>query len=335
MKDSFTTDRRDLNKDQLLNEIERVKRRICRSEKKKIADSNGLEDVILAESAISVPDLSVSEITGNLDLLVSVFGLSDFERDLVVLCAGVELDTNFLLGLAEGDEQKEHYATFGMALAFLESPHWSAISPSGPLRFWHIIELVDNHTVTGSRLFLDQRILNFLLGINYIDERLDPFKVFYQPRMPISNAQQEIASRSAGVWQEYPLPVLQYCGNQYSSKRNVAALACHLAGLHMVIFNAEALPGIQQGLDKTIRLWERESLLENKALLLDFDSVPTLETEHKRLLTYWLERSETPLILCCNERQRIPFRKILPFDIKKESASEQADRWQELIQKDY
>ncbi len=82
-----------------------------------------------AAEAVSVP----SEIPSALGQLAPIFGLSTFERDILLLCAGCELDGNFpaLCALAQGDPQK-NYPTLSLALNILDSPHWSAFTPSAP-----------------------------------------------------------------------------------------------------------------------------------------------------------------------------------------------------------
>src|SRR3989442_1457498 len=77
-----------------------------------------------------------------LERLCAAFGLSPFERDILLLCAGIELDSTFstACAAAQGDPRK-NLPTFGLALAALPDPHWSALSPGAPLRHWRLIEL--------------------------------------------------------------------------------------------------------------------------------------------------------------------------------------------------
>src|SRR6266545_5240300 len=108
-----------------------------------------------------------------LDRLCSTFGLSPFERDLLLLCAGVELDASFssLCALAQGDPQRA-YPTFGLALAALPGAHWSALTPIAPLRRWRLIEVGAGQALTLSPLRIDERVLHYLAGVPYLDERL-------------------------------------------------------------------------------------------------------------------------------------------------------------------
>ena len=70
-----------------------------------------------------------------LEMLCDKFGLSPFERDVLLLCAATDLNGEFakLCADAQGDPQRS-YPTFSLALACLPDPHWSALTPAGPLR---------------------------------------------------------------------------------------------------------------------------------------------------------------------------------------------------------
>ena len=76
-----------------------------------------------------------------LDDLCARFSLTPFERQLLLLTAAVELDSAFgaLCAHAHGDTQRA-YPTFGLALAALHDPHWSALLPNAALRYWHLID---------------------------------------------------------------------------------------------------------------------------------------------------------------------------------------------------
>ncbi|RYY64405.1 MAG: ATP-binding protein, partial [Comamonadaceae bacterium] len=108
-----------------------------------------------------------------IDRLTDRLGLSPFERDVLLLCAGVELDAT-LAALCESDagEARRHGASFGLALAVLEAPHWSALAPVGPLRRWRLVELDDATGLARGPLRIDPRVLDHLAGVDYLDPRL-------------------------------------------------------------------------------------------------------------------------------------------------------------------
>src|SRR5215470_16153793 len=97
-------------------------------------------------------------------VLCSAFGLSRFERAVLLMCAGVELDGRFaaLCAAAQGDPART-FPTFSLALAALPAPHWSAVTPSAPLRRWRLIDCENNSgsSLLTSRLRIDERVLHF------------------------------------------------------------------------------------------------------------------------------------------------------------------------------
>jgi len=72
----------------------------------------------LREAAHAMPAPSA------LDTLCAAFALSSFERDVLLLCAGMELDARFasLCATAQGDPRRA-YPTFSLALAALPEEH--------------------------------------------------------------------------------------------------------------------------------------------------------------------------------------------------------------------
>src|SRR5258708_32233454 len=76
-----------------------------------------------------------------LEQLCAAFGLSPFERQVLLVRAGADLEGAFagLCAAAPGDPARA-YPTFSLALATFDEPHWSALSPEAPLRFWRLID---------------------------------------------------------------------------------------------------------------------------------------------------------------------------------------------------
>src|ERR1039458_6363906 len=109
--------------------------------------------------------------------LCATFGLSGFERGILLMCAAVELDSRFAAIYAAANEstsksQRPALPTFSLALAAFKDAHWSALLPGRPLRHWHLVEVLSGDTLTTSPLRIDERILHYLTGMRSIDERL-------------------------------------------------------------------------------------------------------------------------------------------------------------------
>lgn len=105
-----------------------------------------------------------------LSVLCAAFGLSPFERDVILLCAGAELDPAFRsLGQRISGSP---LPTFSLALGVLAEPHMTALLPDAALRKALLVEVRSGETLTHSPLRIDERILHFLLGVDRLDPRL-------------------------------------------------------------------------------------------------------------------------------------------------------------------
>src|SRR4029453_3086669 len=145
-------------------------------------------------------------------------GLSPFERAVLLMCAGMELNSKFaaVCARANGDAHRD-YPTFSVALGALPGAHWSAVTPNAPLRRWRLIELQSGAAdVTQSRLRIDERGLNFLTGVTHLDERLAGIVEPVSAPADLAESQRAVAERIANVLREPTdggLPVVQLCGN--------------------------------------------------------------------------------------------------------------------------
>ncbi|HEX4963270.1 MAG TPA: ATP-binding protein, partial [Thermoanaerobaculia bacterium] len=159
--------------------------RVCRRLERHADDENA------ADSTVE-PPVESFEIDGDppaLERLAATFGLSAFERDVLLLAAGPDLGIDF-----------PGRPTFGLALAALDDPSWEALSPQGALRYWRLIELGPGEGLCSLPLRADERVLHFLRGLEVLDERLaglvEPLPV---PRALVTSQARQ-AERLAGAW---------------------------------------------------------------------------------------------------------------------------------------
>ena len=270
-----------------------------------------------------------------LDSLCANFELTGFERDVLLMCAGVELDTSFarLCALALGDPERQQ-PTFGLALAALPGAHWSALSPAAPLRRWRLVEL-GGDALTRSPLRIDERVLHHLTGLDYLDERLAALAEPPRPQGELVPTQQSLAERLAAAWSQSPqsvvLPALQLCGDDAEDKRAVAAHVCARLGLGVNAMSAQALPAAPAEVEMLARLWKRESALGGSALLLDCDELDASDAAAERAVARMVEACDGPLIILSRERLRPRHRPVITADVAKPSASEQRTLWRRTL----
>ncbi len=284
----------------------------------------------LQEAASAMPTPSA------LDTLCAIFGLSSFERGLLLLCAGVELDSTFgsLCAAAQGDSRR-NYPTFSLALAALPDAHWSALAPSSPLRHWRLIEIGSGDRLTQSLLRIDERVLHYLIGVQYLDERLAGFTEPLRYSVDLVPSHRVQAEHLARVWSKaastYTLPVVQLCGDDITVKHAIAAAACSALQLNLSMVPASSLPTTSDEVDSFIRLWEREAALSSNALLLDCDEIDLIDTVREKVINRLIERIRSALIVTSKERRIISQRVVITFDIPKLTAGEQRTIWNNAL----
>lgn len=208
------------------------------------------------------------------------FHLDDFERNLLLLCAAMELDPSLpgLCSKAQGDVQRA-YPTFALALdLFPEDASWSALSPEGPLRAWRLVEVIQTgaQPLTAAALRVDERIASYLKGLNFLDERLDLLMVPFDTQddgasLPPSQeeALQVVIAQLRSAAGRGRLPVIQLVGADTLSKQIIAQRTAAEFGLRLLRLPVMLLPAQQGDVEALARLWQRESLLQSVALYLD------------------------------------------------------------------
>ena len=201
--------------------------RLLSAEFARIKDRLRGEDEAATQARIAQCRLELDEPPA-IDQLVERFGLSGFERDILLLAAGVEMDSEItaLCGAAAGHEQRPR-ATFGLAMAVLADPHWSALTPVRPLRLYRMLEVPEDTALVTARLRMDERVLHFLAGIGFLDTRLQPLMERVSQPDLMAQEQQQTAQRIVTEWKRAgsPLPVVQLPGKDPHGKRDVAAHA--------------------------------------------------------------------------------------------------------------
>ncbi len=200
--------------------------------------------------------------------LAEVFGLSSFERDVLLLCAAYELDAS-VAGLCGARP------TFRMALGLFPDGHWSALAPAAPLRYWRMVEVVGDGGLTGAGLRIDERVLHHLIGVDYLDDRLTALVRPVQ-RDPAAEADHiDLAQTILARWQADGRPWrANLFGDDPAGQRAVASLVAAAMGARLYLLQAEDIPVSPYERETMARLWERESALSPVLLLVNYADEP-------------------------------------------------------------
>jgi hypothetical protein len=291
------------------------------------------------ESASPNGDTETLDPPAALDLLCASFGLSPFERDVLLLCAGMELDSTFgaLCAAAHGDASRA-YPTWGLALAALREPHWSALTPVAPLRRWRLIEIGPGGNLTTSPLRIDERTLHFLAGVSYIDERLAGMVQPLEPPYDLVPSHRQFAARISAAWSgpvaASGLPLMQLLGAENTETDAVAAAACAMLGLKLQKVSANLLPIAAAELEAFVRLWEREAVLTTSALLVDCDDFDFADRAHDQAVTRFIESVRGAVMLSSPTRWNSGSRPCIQFELQPLNPTEQRQIWEDELGRD-
>lgn len=303
------------------------------------APTPSLDDQI-AEAAQRMDEAEAAEPPPALVILGQRLELDRFERDILLLCAAMELDPAApgLVAQAHGDAQRT-YPTYGLALRLFDDPSWEALAPYRPLRHWRLLEISQPAAVplTQSALRIDEVILDYLKGLRYVDDRLS---AVISPVAVASDEQGLPPSQQATVQdvlhglrqapQAERAYVIQLLGPDGDSKRLVAYHAAAEAGRSLHHVAAAWLPSAVGDLETLARLWQREDQLAPVALLLDAAEVERA-SDTAALVDRLIRRSSGLIFLDSRDVWTGLDETVALVDVAKPTPDEQYAAWRDAL----
>lgn len=327
MNDLATWDK--TNDEYLSTAVLWLKLRLMRLIEPQGADNEGS----LEQAATAMQRAATSDPPPALIILSKRLGLGQFETQILLLCAAMEFDTRLgaLCAEAQNDATRP-YPTFALTLALFDDPVWEALSPERPLRYWQLIEINQPaaQPLTISALRADERIVNFLKGLNYLDDRLKPFLMSMTDAtdvLPPSQQKQvdsviQYIQAAAHEW-----PVVNLLGIDSISKRMIAKHIAHALGLNSFWLSVEVLPASLTELETFMRLYQRESNLLPLALYLEVQDSDKVPPSVDRVLA----RLSGLVFVDTREPWPQTGRDVFTVDVAKPTSTEQAVIWQQVL----
>ena len=284
-------------------------------------------DPEIDQAAAAMQDAAGGDPPPALVILSRRLGLVKFEEDVLLLCAAMELDTRTaaLCARAHADPARAH-PTFALALALFDEPVWEALSPTRPLRRWRLVEISQPgaQPLTMSALRADERVVSYLKGLNYLDDRLSSLASPVTESASLSPSHRAQADDIVRQLREAAdgIPVVHLLGADSGSKRAIARRAAQDLQLDVYRLGADALPSAWAELEALARLWQRESQLLPVALYLDAQDADNLPVVTRFLA--WV-----PGLVFLDTREAWPLagRDTVTVDVARPSTGEQEEAW--------
>jgi vesicle-fusing ATPase len=236
-----------------------------------LADLERVRGLLQARLAGDGPDDGRPACSPALADVAARTGMSEFERDVLLLAAAVQLDGQIaaLVGRLHGDGDVR--PTFGLAMAVLPQPHWDALAPDRPLRRWRLVELAPAPTLVNRPMTIDEHVLHLLTGVTDgcgTQALADPASV-----AGLTAQQQAIAAETARAARAVPWPVrIVLAGDDPDARTGVAQRIAAELGLTPLVVRDAALVGADPAaaallVDRAALLADRLPITGDAALL--------------------------------------------------------------------
>ena len=300
------------NRRVLVAEFARIHARIA-------GDDGSAAERELAEARAALPS------TAAIDIVAQAFGLTAFERDLLLLCASAELDSASLESRGQPSAQTHSCPTFGLALLHLGEAHWSALTPVRPLRRWNLIH-VDVGNLTTAPLSIEERVLHFLVGANYQDPKLAAIFRPAETGIALAPGHSDTAGAviAAVAATTSDTVLVHLSGDDSAAQLGIARQVSSMLDLRLHAVRAAELSANTHEMEELATQWYRESLLLGSALLVEATE------QHGEVAMCFAERVKG-LAFVASARP-IPARcPCLRFTVDRPIAREQKELWSQAL----
>jgi AAA+ superfamily predicted ATPase len=249
-----------------------------------------------------------------LESLCNAFGLTHYERSLILLCAAWELDPalpSFLASLLDREENVDAInLSLLRSLLKPDTDHLPyELCADSPLIQWQLIEEkqdFSDHSLLTTPLKLNRWVLFHLMGRSYNEPRFSGNQApqwvsddLETALMPTSYEQ--AVNQVRQQWEDYIRPI-QLCGNDPKALETIAQYVCQKDYYLLYRIDASALDIDREHIQSWVLFWHRQARLKHYALLIDCGDPSRLSENAQRTIHEILRTVEMPVFLSGSDR---------------------------------
>jgi len=276
-----------------------------------------------------------------LETLSRTFNLSNFEKMILIMCAGAEIDSEFSMIFSKlYRNSNAKFPTFDIALRALPEADWEAILPDSNLRRFQLIVIhnYDDVPLITTPIRIQERILHYILGFkSAMDSSLDYLVRPVQITAPVANSAKERVSDIVEFYLNRPnktrLPIFQLWGPDADTCLIVAQMACEKLGLGLWSIPGELIASKSAYEQSLSGLLSRECLLGGNALYVDAYDI---DESLKRTVARFAAQSMVPLLFL-GARQPWSFfssdKPSITIELKRPTKEDQRNMWKECFER--
>ena len=298
-----------------------------------------LESLLEDKEPIALETVDIDE-SSTLAELCRIFDLTQFERDILLLCAAVELDpyVGELCAKLQGNEAL-NYPTLALPLSHFPRASMTVLSQLCPLQYWRLLSFGKGLTITQAPLRIDRQILSYLLGVANYDEQLRGIVrklPAHRTQVPLAHSQSEIAEEIVEIWNDMAevTPIIQLCGGDSTTRNAIAYAVAESLGYNLRVMSAASLEDAPLEMAEIQQRWQREALLNERLLLLACEEVSPQEPKLGSRVSQFVEFLHTPVIITSSVRLQMNGNEVLTFDIPPLTYKEQTKIWEVALRRE-
>ena len=270
-----------------------------------------------------------------LDALTGLFGLQPFERDVVVLALAADVDHSIETTLAAANENPARTRpTPALAIALFSDGDASSLASfgaAGPLRQFRILDLdaSDPSPLVLRPIRLAERIVEYLLGTNVVDQRLAGM---LRPLPPALWSDDRLVGRITAWLQEglsrFPRLVVNLVGTAGSGRSTLAAAATARFGVTLYRLNAKRLAAAADR-DDLLHLLARDAALLQLGFYVDATDLEPADPQ-TAAVTETIDSLYAFTVVGSRGRWTTS-REMLSVEVPRPRPAEQAAMWRSLL----
>jgi AAA+ superfamily predicted ATPase len=263
--------------------------------------------------------------------LSTTFQLSAFERLLLLLCIGVEIDGEFASLCAQVSGQEgEARPSIGLACQLLGYKPMDALHLNLPLHSWQLVTVDLSQPLLKASVAITPWTLQYVLEGGYLDPL---FSGSLQPKeIDLSFAftptsYQRLVDTLLFAWPDSGgLPLTQLIGKDTHAQQMVVSTVFSKRNYLPCVIHANNLPMDHTSSMAWLTGWQRQAMLQGLALVIDCGDPSTLPDPSRQLIAEVLQSCQTPVMLIGSER--FPnWASLVTHDIPELNTDDQRELW--------
>ena len=272
-------------------------------------------------------DLQATPPASRADQLAQLFGLDEFQRNVLLLSAYATLEAGAADHLKQlhGDNNTD-YVSIGLTLARLPGANWSALSASAPLRHCGLIQMSGASNIVGQRIDISESTLFYLLGAPSLSVELESLSRSLTVPQKLAPNRSGLANKIVNHLQVSLNTILQLSGPDPKGKEQAIAVACEQLNMQVFHINAAALPAGSGDIAAIAHSWRRDLKLVDGYLFIDAANIP-----NENALGLFVEILGAGVSIAATEPVNLGNRSFVSVDMPRMTASEQLPMWEDEL----